>query len=83
MTRAILVAADAIANINAIASAAEAAGDLVVHVRHVHRADGSDAGRVFDFSGESGELGFVAGTEEVDDDPSVNTVSVSRCTGVV
>lgn len=61
--------AEAIANINAIVAAAEAAGDLVVHVRHVHRADGSDAGRMFDFSGEAGELGFVAGTEEVEDDP--------------
>ncbi|MGX9571070.1 cysteine hydrolase family protein [Mesorhizobium sp. f-mel] len=63
--------AEAIANINAIASAAHAAGDLVVHVcrvHHVHRADGSDAGRMFDFSGEAGELGFVAGTEEVEDD---------------
>lgn len=61
--------AQAIANINAITFAAEAAGDLVVHVRHVHRADGLDAGRMFDFSGEAGELGFVAGTEEVEDDP--------------
>ncbi|MBP2234358.1 nicotinamidase-related amidase [Sinorhizobium kostiense] len=61
--------ADAIANINRIVAAAEAAGDLVVHVRHVHRRDGSDAGRMFDFSGEAGELGFVAGTEEVEDDP--------------
>jgi nicotinamidase-related amidase len=60
---------DVIANINAIVSAAETAGDLVVRVRHIHRADGSDAGRMFDFSGEAGELGFVAGTEEVEDDP--------------
>jgi nicotinamidase-related amidase len=63
--------AEVIANINAIVSAAEAAGELVVHVRHVHRADGSDAGRMFDFSGEAGELGFVAGTEEVEDDPGL------------
>jgi nicotinamidase-related amidase len=61
--------AEAIANINAIVSAAQAAGDLVVHIRHVHRADGADAGRMFDFSGEAGELGFVEGTEEVEDDP--------------
>lgn len=63
--------AEAIANINAITSAAEAAGDLVVHIRHIHRADGSDAGRMFDFSGESGELGFVEGTHEVEDDPGL------------
>lgn len=58
-----------IANINSIVAAGQAAGDLVVHVRHIHRADGSDAGHMFDFSGEPGELGFVAGTEEVEDDP--------------
>jgi nicotinamidase-related amidase len=61
--------ADVIANINAITAVADTAGDLVVHVRHVHRDDGSDAGRMFDFSGEPGELGFVAGTREVEDDP--------------
>ncbi|MFB9979349.1 cysteine hydrolase family protein [Mesorhizobium kowhaii] len=60
--------AEAIANINAIISAADAAGELIVHVRHVHRADGTDAGRMFDFTGETGELGFVAGTDEVEDD---------------
>jgi nicotinamidase-related amidase len=63
--------AEAIANINAIISAAEAAGELVVHIRHVHRADGSDAGRMFDFSGEAGVLGFVEGTQEVEDDPGL------------
>ena len=62
----------AIDNINKVLVAAESAGDLVVHVRHVHKADGSDAGRMFDFSGEPGELGFVAGTEEVEDDPRLN-----------
>lgn len=63
--------AEVIANINAITSAAKAAGELIVHVRHIHRADGTDAGRMFDFSGEAGELGFVAGTEEVEDDPEL------------
>ena len=67
--------AEAIANINAIVSAAEAAGDLVVHVRHVHRADGSDAGRMFDFGGETGELGFVEGTQEVEDDPRLKILA--------
>ncbi|NEI15469.1 isochorismatase family protein [Rhizobium leguminosarum] len=58
-----------IANINKVLTAAEKSGDLVVHVRHFHRADGLDAGRMFDFSGQPGELGFVAGTKEVEDDP--------------
>jgi nicotinamidase-related amidase len=66
-----------IANINRVLSAAEAAGDLVVHVRHVHRADGSDAGRMFDFNGQPGGLGFVAGTEEVEDDPRLKIPSTA------
>ncbi|MBW9063040.1 cysteine hydrolase [Rhizobium herbae] len=73
---------DVIANINAIVAAAETAGDLVVQIRHVHRADGSDAGRMFDFSGEPGEIGFVAGTEEVEDDPrlkiAAGALSISK-----
>ena len=60
---------ETIANINAVTSSAEAAGDLVVRIRHMHRADGSDAGRMFDFSGEPGEIGFVTGSNEVEDDP--------------
>ncbi|MFM2281228.1 MAG: hypothetical protein RLZZ444_3459 [Pseudomonadota bacterium] len=60
---------DAIDNINRVLAAADAAGDLVVHIRHIHQPDGSDAGRMFDFTGEPGELGFVAGTQEVEDDP--------------
>ena len=68
---------EVIVNINRVISAAEAAGDLVVHVRHVHRADGSDAGRMFDFNGEPGELGFVAGTEEVKDDPRLKIPSAA------
>ena len=63
--------AEAIANINAIVSTAEAAGDLVVHVRHIHRADGADAGRMFEFTGEAGELGLVEGTQVVEDDPTL------------
>ena len=66
-----------IANINRVLSAAEATGDLVVHVRHVHRADGSDAGRMFDFNGQPGDLGFVVGTKEVEDDPRLKIPSTA------
>jgi nicotinamidase-related amidase len=44
-------------------------GDFIVYVRHVHRKDGSDAGRMFDFAGGAGEISFVEGTPEVDLDP--------------
>jgi len=39
-------------------------------VRHVHKADGSDLGRMFDFSGEQEpEFNFREGTPEVEYDP--------------
>lgn len=56
-------------NINAIVAKGQAAGDLIVQVRHLHRADGSDAGRMFDFTGVPSEIGFVEGTPEAGDDP--------------
>lgn len=59
----------AIANMNRLVHAAERRGDLLVCVRHVHRRDGSDAGRMFDYLGFPGEIGFVEGSEEVDFDP--------------
>jgi len=40
----------------------------VLYIRHVHKVDGSDAGRLFDFSGEEEEVGFVEGTKEVEFD---------------
>jgi nicotinamidase-related amidase len=61
--------AAAIDNINAIVTRGRAAGDLIVQVRHLHRADGSDAGRMFDFTGDATEIGFVEGTTEAEDDP--------------
>lgn len=42
----------------------------VVYVRHVHRANGTDLGRMFDFSGEpEPEFNFREGTAEVEYDP--------------
>lgn len=37
----------------------------IIYVRHAHKPDGSDAGRLFDYSGEEEDLGFIEGTEEV------------------
>lgn len=44
-----------------------ALGNLpIILVRHVHKADGSDLGRMFDFTGEPAEaFNFKEGTEEV------------------
>jgi nicotinamidase-related amidase len=54
----------AIDNMNKLIDRATKTGDLVVYVKHIHKKDGSDAGRMFDFLGEPGEIGFVEGTDE-------------------
>ena len=59
----------AIANMNRLVQAAERKGDLLVYVRHVHRRDGSDAGRMFDYLGSPGEIGFLEDSDEIKLDP--------------
>lgn len=48
-----------VVNINALAHAFAKAGKPVIYVRHVHRADGRDAGRMFDFGGVAEPVSFV------------------------
>jgi nicotinamidase-related amidase len=53
--------------INQLIETFERRGDLIVLIRHIHKADGSDLGRLFDFSGEAEEnFNFAEGTEEVE-----------------
>ena len=52
--------------INKLIEGFEAAGAPVIYVRHVHRADGRDAGRMFDFSGSAEPVGFVEGSQEAE-----------------
>jgi len=59
----------AIANMNRLVQEAERRGDLVIYVRHVHKKDGSDSGRMFDYLGTPGEIGFLEDSEEVEFDP--------------
>ena len=65
----------AIANMNRLIDDAAARGDLLVYVRHMHRKDGSDAGRMFDYLGSPGEIGFAEETDEVLLDPRLNVVA--------
>jgi nicotinamidase-related amidase len=58
-------------NINALAKAFAAAGKPVIYVRHVHRADGRDAGRMFDFGGTAEPVSFVEGSTEADYAPGL------------
>lgn len=50
---------ESLVNINALSHAFAKAGKPVVYVRHVHRADGRDAGRMFDFGGVAEAVSFV------------------------
>ncbi|TXH33919.1 MAG: cysteine hydrolase [Rhodospirillaceae bacterium] len=59
----------AIANMNRLIDHAASRSDFIVYVKHVHKKDGSDAGRMFDFTGQPGEISFVEGTADVDLDP--------------
>jgi nicotinamidase-related amidase len=55
---------NSIVNINALARGFAKAGRPVIYVRHVHRADGRDAGRMFDFAGTAEPISFVEGRPE-------------------
>ena len=53
--------------INKLIQDFESKGGPIFLIRHIHKADGSDLGRLFDFSGEAEEeFNFVQGTEEVE-----------------
>jgi len=66
--------APAVENINKLIDAAQANGELVIYVRHQHAADGTDAGRMFDFAGPSDELQFVAGTPDAEFMPELKII---------
>ena len=63
--------ADSVRNINALVKAFAEAGKPVVYVRHVHRADGRDAGRMFDFGAVAEPVSFVDGAVEADYAPAL------------
>lgn len=59
-----------IERINGLIDAFEAAGRPVFLIRHVHKRDGSDLGRMFDFSGKAeADFNFKEGDMEVEFDP--------------
>ncbi|MCK5017702.1 MAG: cysteine hydrolase [Candidatus Peribacteraceae bacterium] len=56
----------ALDNINLLISSFANKNKLIIMVRHIHKADGSDLGRMFDFAGPTEEFDFVEGTTEVE-----------------
>jgi ureidoacrylate peracid hydrolase len=65
---------DSIKNINALTESFATAGRPVIYVRHVHRADGRDAGRMFDFGGTAEPVSFVEGSAAADYVPELTIV---------
>ena len=66
--------AESLANINRLIEVFAASGRPVVYIRHAHRADGRDAGRMFDFGGTVEPLSFVEGSAEVEYVPDLKMV---------
>jgi len=59
-------------NINDLVKFMSARNQLVILVRHMHKLDGSDTGRLFDFSGEAeDDFNFKENSEEVEFDNSL------------
>jgi nicotinamidase-related amidase len=57
-----------IGRINQLISEFEKRKLPIIFVRHIHKADGSDLGRMFDFSGEPEDFNFKEGTSDVEYD---------------
>jgi ureidoacrylate peracid hydrolase len=55
-----------LANINEIIKSFNEKGLPIVYIRHIHKADGSDAGKMFSFTGEDEGVGFVENTIDVE-----------------
>jgi nicotinamidase-related amidase len=60
-----------LANINKLVERFEESGSPIVLIRHIHKLDGSDLGRMFDFAGPAEDFNFKAGTKEVDFSPEL------------
>jgi len=58
-------ARDIVGNVNRLIDVFRAEGLPIVFIRHMHRADGSDAGRMGDFGAPDEEDSFVEGTPRV------------------
>jgi len=55
-----------LSNINKLVERFEHDGNPIVLVRHIHKPDGSDLGRMFDFAGPAEDFNFKGGTKEVE-----------------
>ncbi|WP_165796769.1 MULTISPECIES: cysteine hydrolase family protein [unclassified Chryseobacterium] len=61
--------------INGLIEAFQKKGYPIVYIKHIHKADGSDTGRMFDFAGPIEDFNFKEGSEEVEFDKDLYLVS--------
>ena len=57
--------AKTVGRINDLIARFESEKETIVYVRHVHKKDGSDLGRMFDYLGEAEDFNFKEGTSDV------------------
>ena len=64
---------DIVENVNRLVDAFRTQGLPIVFIKHMNRADGSDAGRMGDFAGPDEEDSFIEGTPRVEFIPELHT----------
>jgi len=67
-----------VGKINQLITKFKRTGDAIIFIRHEHKTNGSDLGRMFDFAGEAEDFNFKAGSDEVKYDESLIVPSGSR-----
>lgn len=60
-------------NINLLLTQFQRANSPIILVRHVHKANGSDLGRMFDYAGPADGFNFKEGTKEVEYSDGIKT----------
>lgn len=63
--------AETVKRINRLIQYFEAKKMPIIYVQHVHKSDGSDLGRMFDYAGPAEDFNFKEGTEEIEFDPNL------------
>lgn len=65
-------------NINELISQAKSNNDLIIYIKHIHKADGTDAGHMFDFTGDKEEIQFIDGTRDAEFIDELNVLKDSQ-----
>jgi len=55
-----------VARINGLIDIFQRENEFIVYIRHEHALDGSDSGRMFDFTGEEGDIEFKKDSEQTE-----------------